>query len=81
MENADVIAVFLGKAAKAPISMMELGLWARSGKVVVCVQKGFWKEGNVRIVCERYGLHVCEEVGELAEKVLEMLRERTGLEA
>lgn len=80
MENADVIAVFLGKAAKAPIGMMEMGLWARDRKVVVCVQKGFWKEGNVRIVCERYGLHICEEVEELAEKALQLLRERTGLE-
>ena len=75
MENADVIAVFLGKEAKAPISLMELGLWARGEerKCVVCCPRGFWKWGNVRVVCERYGVEVVESLGELGEKVLEML--------
>jgi hypothetical protein len=78
MENADVIAVFLGKEAKAPISMMEMGLWARSGKCVVCCSKEFWKQGNVRVVCERYGVRVVETVEELGMAVVERLREVCG---
>jgi hypothetical protein len=79
MENADVIAVYLGREAKAPISMMEMGLWARSGKVIVCCPRGFWKEGNVKLVCKRYGIDVVENVKELSEKVLGKLKESGAL--
>jgi hypothetical protein len=79
MENADVIAVFLGREAKAPISLMEMGLWARSGKVIVCCPRGFWKRGNVMLVCKKYKIDVAENIMELGEKVLAKLQERAGL--
>jgi hypothetical protein len=39
-------------------------LFARSGKLLVCCPEGFWRKGNVEIVCARYGVPL---VGELDE--------------
>lgn len=42
---------------KSPISLLELGLFCGSfgnNKMFVCCPKGYWKKGNVDIVCERY---------------------------
>ena len=49
----------------SPISLLEFGLHARSGKMVVFCPEGFWRKGNVDIVCERYGIPQVEEMEEL----------------
>jgi hypothetical protein len=71
-ERASVIGMYFAPATKAPVTMLELGLFARSGKLVVCCPEGFWRKGNVEVVCARYGVPL---VGELTEFV-RLLRER-----
>ncbi|KAF2493317.1 hypothetical protein BU16DRAFT_429209, partial [Lophium mytilinum] len=73
MALADVTVVCFVAGTQSPISLMELGLNARDGKVVVCCPKGFWKRGNVQIVCHRYGIPVVETVEELAEEAIKKL--------
>lgn len=36
LEQVDVICFFFDVMIKSPVSLLELGLWAGSGKVVVC---------------------------------------------
>jgi hypothetical protein len=54
LENANVIAFYFDPNTKSPITLMELGLWVQSGKCVVCCPEGFWRKGNVDILCQRY---------------------------
>ena len=54
--SASVIALWFVPESRAPISLLELGLSARSGKVVVGCPDGFWRKGNVEVVCERFGI-------------------------
>jgi len=57
LEKADIVIVYFDKNTKSPITLMELGLYANSNKnVLVCCPKGFWRKGNVDIVCERYNV-------------------------
>ncbi len=56
MERADLIVFYFSPETKSPVSMLELGLYARSGKILVCCPEGFWRKGNVDIVCERYNV-------------------------
>jgi hypothetical protein len=69
MENADIMAVYFGPRTPAPITLMELGLWARSGKCVVGVSENYPKRGNVILVCERYGIECVATVGALIDGV------------
>jgi hypothetical protein len=55
LERADVIAMWFDPATKAPVTLLELGLCARSGKLVVGCPDGYWRKGNVEVVCARYG--------------------------
>jgi hypothetical protein len=73
-ELADLIAMYFCPATKAPITLLELGLFARSGKVVVCCPDGFWRKGNVDIVCQRYGVPMVGDLAVLAEWVYHKLR-------
>jgi hypothetical protein len=54
LEDADIILLYFDPSTKSPISLLELGLYARSHKLLVCCPDGFWRQGNVRVVCERY---------------------------
>jgi hypothetical protein len=56
LADSDIILLYFDPSTKSPISLLELGLYARSGKLMVCCPDGFWRQGNVRVVCERYNV-------------------------
>jgi hypothetical protein len=56
LERADVIAMWFAAGTRAPITLLELGLHARGGKLVVGCPDGFWRKGNVEVVCARFGV-------------------------
>jgi len=68
LDRADKIILYLVPDTKSPISLLELGLYATSGKILVCCPDGFWRKGNVEIVCEKYGIPLYENLEELLEK-------------
>jgi len=66
LKNCDKILMYFDPETKSPISLLELGLHARDNKLVVVCPNGFWRKGNVDIVCEYYGI---PQVSTLAEAV------------
>lgn len=56
LEASDLILFYFDPNTKSPITLMELGLYANSGNVIVCCPDGFWRKGNVEIVCKRSGV-------------------------
>jgi hypothetical protein len=52
MKAADIILMYFEPSTKAPITLLELGLFADSGKIIVVCPNGFWRKGNVDVVCE-----------------------------
>ncbi|KAJ7610793.1 hypothetical protein FB45DRAFT_324608 [Roridomyces roridus] len=73
-DAADVIAMYLHPDTKAPISLLELGLYAPSGKMIVCCPEGFYRRGNVQIVCARFGIELVDSIDELTQRVIEKLQ-------
>lgn len=73
-----MMAVYFGKDSKAPISLMEVGLGVRKGRMVVACPEGFYKRGNVQIVCGRFGVEVVDSVEELRDGVVKAL-EKLGV--
>ena len=69
LEQADVIVMFFANNTKSPISLLELGLFAHSGKLKVVVEEGFWRKGNIDIVCERYGIEQYDSLDILLEQL------------
>ncbi|KAF2420315.1 hypothetical protein EJ08DRAFT_653872 [Tothia fuscella] len=74
LNKADVIALYFQPGTQSPISLLELGMHAHDQgiagkKLVVCCPDGFWRKGNVQIVCHRYDIDLVETTEELIEKV------------
>lgn len=68
-DQATVIAMYFAPDTKAPITLLELGLFARSGKVIVCCPHGYWRHGNIEVVCRRYGVPLVASLAKLVEEV------------
>jgi hypothetical protein len=73
LQRADVIAMHFDPATQAPITLLELGLFAATGKVIACCPPGYWRRGNVEVVCARYGVPLLSELPALVEAVRERL--------
>lgn len=65
LEQADLIIMNLVPETMSPISMLEFGLYAMSKKLVIYCPNGFWRKGNIDVVCERYGVPQVEKFEDL----------------
>lgn len=73
LEAADAILMCFEPGTFAPISLLEFGLFAGLGNMVVCCPEGFWRKGNVDIVCKRYGIPITESLEEAVWALQAML--------
>lgn len=74
LEMSDIIALYFAPNTKSPISLLEFGLHARLGKLIVCCPEGFWRKGNVDIVCRKYGVEQAKDIDDLINKIKRRLR-------
>ena len=73
LERADLIVMNILPKSKSPISLMEIGLFAKEHKLMVFCNENFYRFDNVRVVCERYNvpLYTTNDILVIRNKVLE----------
>lgn len=64
-ERADIVLFYFDPKTKAPVTLLELGLFRR--KAIVCCPEGYWRKGNVDIVCEKYSVPMANSLDELVD--------------
>jgi hypothetical protein len=70
LDEADVVVMYFDPKTKSPISLLELGLHANTGKKMVgCCPDGFWRKGNVEVVCNRYNIPLVNSMEELIDSL------------
>jgi hypothetical protein len=73
-EKADMVVVYFHPATQAPISLLELGICARTpGKAIVFCPEGYWKRGNVQVVCKKFDFELVESIEGLKNAVVKRL--------
>jgi hypothetical protein len=77
LERASVIAMHFAPSTQAPITLLEFGLMARSGKLVVSCPPDYWRRGNVEVTCARYGVPLVAGLPELVEAVRTQIQAET----
>ena len=68
-ELSTMIVMYFEPSTKSPITLLELGLFARCGKVIVCCPDGFWRKGNVDIVCAKYEIPMVDTIDDLVAAI------------
>ena len=67
MEQSHLIIMYFDPNTKSPISLLELGLNADKQKLIVLCPEGFWRKGNVDVVCEYYNINQVDTFEELID--------------
>jgi len=79
LEMATVIAMYFDPKTKSPISLLELGLFGRTCPVmIVCCPEGYWRKGNVDIVCERYSIMQAKSLDEMINYIIGIAKPYQG---
>jgi len=65
LDKADIIIINFLPNSKSPISLLEFGMYASSGKVLVACQKDFYRSGNISMVCEKHNIPLYENIDQL----------------
>lgn len=65
--RADIVIFYFDPATKSPITLMELGLMAGTdpSKIAVICPEGFWRKGNVDILCNKFRIEQFSSLDEL----------------
>jgi hypothetical protein len=70
LREADHVAFYFDPNTKSPITLMELGLCIGELKeITVCCPEGFWRKGNVDIICERYQVKQVYDLNDLGREL------------
>jgi hypothetical protein len=73
LKKADIIIMNFTSGSISPISLLELGRFADSGKMLVCCPKEFWRKGNVDIICEEFDIPLFENLDDLLRQLEQMI--------
>jgi hypothetical protein len=64
LDKADRILMHFVPETISPISLLEFGLYAASQKMAVVCPNGYWRKGNVDIVCSKYDIPLFNNLDE-----------------
>jgi hypothetical protein len=71
--KASLIVFYFDPTTKSPITLMELGLISGQFRdAVVCCPDGFWRKGNVEMICDRFNIPMVESLEELIQYVKQL---------
>jgi hypothetical protein len=73
LKKADIIVMNFTSGSISPISLLELGMFAHTGKMLVCCPKEFWRKGNVDIICEEYDIPLFEDLDSLLSRLEQII--------
>jgi hypothetical protein len=73
IDKADIVIMYFAPGTKSPITLLELGIVAARypEKLHVCCPEGFWRKGNVDIVCNRFGVKMYESLDVMLESIVD----------
>lgn len=72
LDFSDIKLFYFDPSTKSPITLMELGLYIRYDPIVCCPD-GFWRKGNIQIVCDRHNVKLCNTYEEMVIELKQRL--------
>jgi hypothetical protein len=88
IDRANIVVFYITAESKAPITMFELGYFMgktmddanresvdQKPRVVVGVEQGFWRRGNIEVMCDRFGVQLYDNLDDVASVLEDQLRD------
>jgi hypothetical protein len=69
LNDSKMIIMYFHPGTMSPVSMLELGLHAHKGNLLVCCPEDFYRRGNIEIVCDRYGVTMVNDFEKFLDEI------------
>ncbi len=69
LDSCDLIFMNILEDSLSPITLLELGLYADSYRIIVCCPDNFWRKLNVEIVCNRFNVPIFDNFDDAIKKL------------
>jgi hypothetical protein len=79
LRTADIVVMYITASSQAPISLLEFGYCMGHDKIkniVVAVEPGYWRRGNIEVMCNRYSIPLFEDLDDAEENLRSHIKER-----
>ncbi len=73
LEKSQIIIMNILGSSKSPVTLLEMGLFLRSGKLLVACEPDYYRYSNVSITCSRYNVP-------LYDSLISLLSEEFGMD-
>lgn len=75
IDDAALVIVYFDPATTSPITLLELGyVVGRECEILVCCPDGFYRKGNVEILCNRHHVPLYNNMEEFLEDIVSYVR-------
>lgn len=76
LDDCDYIIMVLQDNSKSPISLMELGQYSKSGKIIVFCNENFYRYQNVKYLCEKENIPLINNISidNIGNNVIKIIR-------
>lgn len=74
IDDSYIIFFYFDPNTKSPISLLELGIClGRNAEIVVCCPEGFYRQPNIAITCEMFGVKVHENLDSAIQDLIQRI--------
>ena len=73
-EDASLVLYVLLEDSKGPVTMLEIGHFAPDKDAVLCIEEGFYRQGNLDIFAKRYKIPIYHDFDEMLDDLHEILK-------
>lgn len=75
LNEVDLIILYLHPGTISPVSLLELGRYSQSGRLIVCCPGGYHRRGNVQYICQKDNVPLLDDFDELVKTAIVKLEE------
>lgn len=65
LEKSQTIIMNILGSSKSPVTLLEMGLYIKSGKLLVACEPDYYRHSNVRITCAKYNVPLYDSLSTL----------------
>ncbi len=76
LEDASLIMMWFPAASKAPISLLETGLYMRSGKLLLGAENGYYRRQNLKITSRRYNVNLLSTLDQMIDRIICLVQDK-----
>jgi hypothetical protein len=76
LKLCDIVFMYFDPKTQSPITLLEFGQYCDTKKMIVCCPQGFWRRGNLEVICTDNKVPLYEDFDEALVELKKRIEDR-----